>query len=249
MHKIKEVTKKLLIILFWLLLWQTVISLLNKNLLIAMPTPVTTVQSFLRLSGKREFWQAASCSLLRVVAGFCCAVIIGTVCAVISHRFKVFSDFFSPILRLMRAVPVAAFIILVFLWVKRDYIPQLIAFLTALPIMWTSTEKALEGVDKGLLEMSKVMSLSRVNTFRYIIFPSVKPTYSANLITGLGFSWKSGVAAEVICRSKASLGDMLIVSQSSIEYSEVFAITAVIIIFSVVLEGLLKLLLRKEAGK
>lgn len=249
MQKIREVTKKLLIIAFWILLWQVVISLLNKNLLIAMPTPVTTVKAFISLSGEKEFWTAAVYSLLRVVSGFVFAVIIGTVCAVIANRFSLFSHFFSPILRLMRAVPVAAFIILVFLWVEKDYIPQLIAFLTALPIMWISTEQALKSVDGQLLEMSEVMSLSRVNIFKYIIFPSVKPTYSASLITSLGFAWKSGVAAEVICRSKDSLGDMLIVSQSSIEYSAVFAITAVIILFSVLLEAILKFLLRKEVAK
>lgn len=249
MKIIKKLTKKVLIIAFWILLWQLVISLLNKNLLIAMPTPVTTVQAFLTLSRQGEFWLSAMYSLLRVVCGFFCAVVIGTVCAVIAHRFTLFSEFCSPILRLMRAIPVAAFIILVFLWVQKDYIPQLIAFLTVLPIMWSGTEKSLSAVDKNLLEMSKVMGMSRVSTFRYIIFPSVKPSYSANLITGLGFAWKSGVAAEIICRSKASLGDMLLVSQSSVEYSSVFAITAVIIIFSILLEALLKFALRKEVAK
>lgn len=230
-------------------MWQLVISLLNKNLLIAMPTPVTTVKAFLSLSRQGEFWLSAVYSLLRVMAGFACAVIIGTVCAVISYKVKVFSAFFSPILRLMRAIPVAAFIILIFLWVQKDNIPQLIAFLTVLPIMWNSTEESLAVVDKNLLEMSKVMGMSRIKIFRYIIFPSVRPTYSASLITSLGFAWKSGVAAEVICRSRTSLGDMLLVSQSSIEYSEVFAITAVIIIFSVLLEGILKFFLRKEVAK
>lgn len=249
MKKIKEIIKKLLIIVFWLLLWQLIISLLNKNLLIAMPTPVTTVKAFISLSQSGDFWLSAFASLLRVVTGFLCAVIVGTVCAVIANKFGLFSDFCAPILRLMRAIPVAAFIILVFLWVEKDYIPQLIAFLTVLPIMWNSTEKSLSAVDKNLLEMSRVMGLSRGKTFRYIIFPSVRPSYSASLITSLGFAWKSGVAAEVICRSGSSLGDMLIVSQSSVEYSEVFAITAVIIIFSVVLEMLLKLLLRKEVAK
>lgn len=249
MIKFKKLYKKILIIAFWLLLWQVGFSVLNKGLLIAMPTPVTTVKAFISLSGQKEFWLSAVYSLLRVLSGFGAAVALATVCAVISNRFSLFSAFFSPILRLMRAVPVAAFIILVFLWVNKDYIPGLIAFLTVLPIMWMSTERALASVDKGLIEMAKVMELSAADKFRFIVFPSVKQTYTANLITSLGFAWKSGVAAEVICRSRDSLGDMLVVSQSAIEYSSVFAITAVIIIFSVLLEGLLKLALRKEVAK
>ena len=249
MIKYKRIIKKILIVAFWLLAWQIAFSLLNKNLLIAMPTPVTTVQAFISLAGEKEFWLSAAYSLIRIVLGFGCAVIIGTVFAVAANKFSVISAVFSPILRLMRAVPVAAFIILVFLWVSKDYIPQLIAFLTVLPIIWLTTEQALRGVDKGLTEMARVMGLGGFNTFRYIVFPAVLPSYSASLITGLGFAWKSGVAAEVICRSRDSLGDMLVVSQSSVEYSRVFAITAVIIIFSIALEGALKLLIGKGVAK
>lgn len=235
--------------LFWILLWQILAYFANTSLLIAVPTPVSTVGAFLRLCKDSEFWLSAISSLYRVLAGYLLAVAVGTVFAFISERISVVGEFFSPILRLMRAVPVAAFIILVFLWVPDRNIPALIAFLTVLPLIWISCQQALSTVDKSLIEMSKVMGMKKGKIFRYIVFPSIKPVYTASLVTGLGFAWKSGVAAEVISRTEISLGNLLWVGKNAIDYDEVFAVTAVIVIFSIALEQLLGFLLRKEVAK
>ena len=243
-----KTVKKLITVLFWLLLWQIAFDIANKGLLIDIPTPLMTAKAFLRLCKESEFWLSASYSLLRVVIGFLMSVLVGVVMGYLSYRFKIMSDFFSPILRLFRAVPVAAFIILVFLWVDSAFIPQLIAFLTVLPIIWENTEKSLLGVDKSLTEMARVMGMKNTDSFRYIIYPSIKPTLAASLITGLGFAFKSGVAAEVICKSAKSLGELLWVGKTSVSYDEVFAVTAVIIIMSIFLEWIIKKVLKGGAG-
>ena len=52
----------------------------------------------------------------------------------------------------------------------------------------------------------------------------------------------SGIAAEVICRPPESLGNMLASAKNYLETAEVFAITATIILLSLVFEKLLKYL-------
>ena len=245
----KIILKKVLIFLFFVLLWQVVAFFANKNLLIAIPTPLTVAEAFIRLSKNISFYLSAVYSLYRVLIGFLFAVITGTVLAVVSSKIKIIGEIISPVLRLMKAVPVAAFIILVFLWVKEKNIPTLIAFFTVLPIIWDATYNALCSVDKNLIEMATVLGLKRGKIFRFITFPSIMPAYSAALVTGLGFSWKSGVAAEVISRTEMSLGNLLWIGKNAIDYDEVFAVTAVIVIFSVIFEHLLKFTLSKGVAK
>ena len=244
MQKIKNIFKNFLIVVFWLGFWHIAVTLANGGLIIDMPTPVTTLKALIRLSSNTDFWYSAAMSFLRVVLGFLMSVLVGTMGAFLSNKSRFFSSLCSPVLRLMRAVPVAAFIFLVFLWVKTQYIPQLIAFLTVVPLIWENIQKALCSVDKKLLEMAEVLKLSKIKTLVFIIFPSIKPAFSASLITGLGFAWKSAVAAEVICRCANSLGNLLWVGKNSIDYDEVFAVTVVVVVFSVLLETLLKLLLK-----
>ncbi len=249
MKLFKKIILKALIIIFWLALWQAVVGYLNRDLLLPMPTPVSTAQAFVDMADEWQLWESALYSLLRVLEGFLLAVVVGTFLGAVSYQIRAVSALFSPVLRLMRAVPVAAFIILLFLWINKDVIPQLIAFFTVLPIIWATTEKGLCSVDKNLTEMAKVMGLSHYKTFKNIIFPGIKPSYSAALITGLGFAWKSAVAAEIICGTANSLGRALTENQAHFEYSHVFAVTAVIIVFSIVLEWLLKLTIGKEVAK
>ena len=59
-------------------------------------------------------------------------------------------------------------------------------------------------------------------------------------MTGLGFAWKSGIAAEVICRPYGSVGRMLQEAKLYLETPEVFAWTAVVVVLSLILEKLLK---------
>ena len=58
--------------------------------------------------------------------------------------------------------------------------------------------------------------------------------------TGLGLSWKAGIAAEVICRSKHSIGNDIFESKFYLEIKEMFALTAVVILLSVAFDKLLK---------
>lgn len=244
MQKIKNILKKISVVIFWLAFWHIAVTVANGGLIIDMPTPITTLKALVRLSSNANFYFAAAMSFLRVILGFLMSVLVGVLGAFLSNKSKLFSSLCSPVLRLMRAVPVAAFIFLVFLWVKTEYIPQLIAFLTVVPIIWENTQKALCSVDEKLLEMAEVLKLSKTKKLAFIVFPSIKPAFSASLITGLGFAWKSAVAAEVICRCAHSLGNLLWVGKNSIDYDEVFAVTVVVVVFSVLLETLLKLLLK-----
>ena len=68
------------------------------------------------------------------------------------------------------------------------------------------------------------------------------PYFLAACTTGLGFAWKSGIAAEVICRPGLSIGRQLQDAKIYLETPEVFAWTATVVVLSILLEkGLLRL--------
>lgn len=241
----KKILKTAAVILFWLLVWQIAASIANRGLILDIPTPLTTAKALFRLLPQRDFILSVLGSVGRIVLGYIIAAVAGALCAVAAFRFPLFKTLTAPILQIIRAVPVAAFIILVYLWLKEGAIPVFISFLMVFPLVWGNTEAGLEAIDRELIEMARVMELSKKNVLRHIIFPAIFPPIAAALTTGLGFAWKSGVAAEVICRTKDSVGNLLWASKTSVDYDEVFAITVVIVILSVALENVLKLALRR----
>ena len=223
-------------VLFWLIVWQFAAMAVNRGLLIPIPTPVSTVAALGQILTDPASLAAAGLSVVRILAGFLCALLVGTLLAVLCVRFEVVHILTAPLLQLIRAIPVASFTILLFLWVSRSRIPSTISFFTVLPIIWANMESGLRSADRGLLEMARVFGMSDGRIFREILLPGIRPFFAAAVSGGIGFAWKSGVAAEVICRTQDSLGNLLWAGKSSVEYDKVFAVTILIVLLSILVQ-------------
>lgn len=230
--------KTFLIILLWIFVWQIISMAVSKEILV--PSPIKTLTTLLTLVEKASFWSAVGTSMLRILLGFLLSVVFGIIGAVLSYRFGAFRALTSPILTLVRTVPVASFIILALVWIKTNYLPVFISFFTVLPIIWDNVLSGIENTDRYALEAAEVDGAGKWTQIFKIIIPQIIPSFFSALVTGLGFAWKSGIAAEVICHPKNSIGGMLIDAKNYLESPEVFALTATVIILSLLIEKLLR---------
>lgn len=236
----------ILVAVFWVGVWQIVSIAVGQELLV--PAPLVVVQTWLRLAAGVRFWQSTAMSLLRVVLGFTAAVGAGCILAVLTARFPLARRLLSPVLHILRAAPVASFIILAMFWMKSNILPVFIAFVMVLPVVWSNVEKGIQETRKELLEMAQVFHLGWWKTMRCIRIPSVMPYLMAASTTGLGFAWKSGVAAEVLSPPLHSIGKGLQEAKTYLEMPEVFAWTATVVALSIFLEKLL-LFIARRLGK
>lgn len=235
----KKVIKNAAIALFWLALWQLIAAVVGKELLV--PYPRAAFSAFIMLCRTREFWLAVLLSMLRITVGFAAGVAAGFAGALLSCRFKLFKAVASPVLHLVRAVPVASFIILALVWIKSAHLPVFISFLTVLPMVWSNVESGINGIDRKYIEAMRVFGLSSAKILFSVKLPLIMPSLAAAAVNALGFAWKSGVAAEVICRPEGSVGRLLQDAKLYLETPRVFALTAVVAILSLAVEMLIKL--------
>ena len=249
MKQMKEILRRALIGAFWIGIWWAIA--LAVGLPKLLPGPGETALAFARLCGTDTFWRSVGFTLLRVAMGYLLAVAAGVLLAVGCHWVKGLDALLSPLRTVIRATPVSSFILLVWLWLKRAHVPVFISFLMVLPIIWTATQEALGAVDGDLKEMARMYRFSRWKKLRYLYAPSVRPAFMAACMTGLGFAWKSGIAAEVIALTPDSVGKHLSDAKNYLEYPDLFAWTLTVILLSMALEAGLKALARrrKEAGK
>lgn len=245
-NNMRKISLKAGSILLWILLWHILGSLANTKLLFKIPLPLDTLREFLNCLKLPSFWEAVASSLLHILSGFSIAVVLGLICGMLSGNSNIFKTITAPISRLIRSVPVAAFIILAWLWIPSDIIPSFISFLMVFPIIWLQVETGLLSVDNRLVEMAGVMGMTKTEIVKNIKIPTIIPFFRESVITGLGFAWKSGVAAEVICNPTGSIGALLSNAKSNLEYTKVFAVVLTIIILSLVLENIIKFFWRDK---
>ena len=108
--KLIKISKYILLAVFWLSVWHIISSVVAREILV--PSPSRTAEALLSLAETSKFWKAVGASLLRICAGFLMAIAAGSAGAVLSYRFKFFQFVTSPVLTLVRTIPVASFIIL-----------------------------------------------------------------------------------------------------------------------------------------
>lgn len=239
----KRVLKGAAIALFWLAVWQAAAMCARSEILI--PTPARVLQTWAGLVGSAAFWSACLFSLLRILGGFALACLIGVLLGVLCERVPLLGDVFSPVLHVIRATPVISFIILALVWIRTDFVPVFIAFLMVVPILYAAVQTGLRAVDRGLLEMARVFRMKRRKVIGCIYLPTVLPVVLSQGTVGLGFAWKSGIAAEVICLPLLSIGRQLKNAKATIDTPAVFAWTATIILLSLLIEWLVRRLARR----
>lgn len=242
-NKAVKIISVLISAVFWTALWEFLALAVDRELL--LPSPVTTAKRLFELAGTLSFWKTAGMSLLRIAAGFLCGSLAGTLLAVLTAASKIFDTLFSPVGTVIRATPVASFIILALVWLKASNVPSFISFLMVTPIVWNALKTAISDTDRELLETARAYRIGIKKTVTMVYLPSVLPQYAAALITSLGLAWKSGVAAEVLCHPKLSVGTMLYESQIYLETADLFAWTAAVIMLSVIMEKSFDFLLKK----
>ncbi len=220
--------------LFWIAVWQFASMKIDKEVLLA--SPVSTLKALINLCGQSAFWSIIKFSIIRILIGFILALIIGVIIALLSAKIEIFRILFSPLFSVVKAVPVASFIILILLWIKSSNLSICISFLMVLPIIYTNMLQGFLQVDKKLLEMAKVFRMSYGNKILYIYVPQILPYFTAACTTALGLCWKSGVAAEIIGLPNGSIGNRLYESKLYMDTRETFAWTIVIVVISFLVE-------------
>lgn len=113
------------------------------------------------------------------------------------------------------------------------------------PILWSNVAEGLRSADKQLLEAAKIFRFGKKQKLKGIYLPSVKPSFIAGCTTAIGFSWKAGIAAEVLAIPPDSVGYNLYYAKINLEYADLFAWTAAVIIMSFLLEKAVVKLLKK----
>ena len=217
----------------------------NGFLSVILPGPAAVLGTLIQLAGVPSFWQTALLSLVRVLAGLLAGTLLGALTAALTCASRWADVLLSPAVRVIRAVPVVSFILFVLLWTRRGLVPVVVSALMVLPVVWGNVSRGIRETDPRLLEQAGALRFSRLKTVRLVYLPSVRPYFLSAVVTSLGLAWKSGVAAEVLCRPAWAVGTQIVQARDYLETPSLFAWTLVVLLLSLALEKLLSALLNR----
>ncbi|MGH2413053.1 MAG: ABC transporter permease [Microcystaceae cyanobacterium] len=138
-------------------------------------------------------------SLLRVLAGFTTAAVLGISLGILIGWFGIVEDLIFLPLELLRPIPAVAWIPLAILMFPSAEAGMIyITFLGAFFPILISTIRGVEGTDTLLLRVGQSLGAKQWHIFKDIVVPGAMPSIASGLVIGMGNSWFCLVTAEIL---------------------------------------------------
>lgn len=204
MRRLKGLVIPLLVILIWGV--GSSLHLFNDYII---PSPKVVAETTYTLLKSGVLLKNLAVSLERVFLGFIITFIIAFPCAIFVGISKKFKYYVEPVLEFGRHVPPIAVIPMLILWFGIGETSKLaVIFLATFFPVFSSTLNGITNYDKKLLEVGEIFNFSPKDKFFKIILPQAVPSILTGIQLGLGYSWRSLVAAELIAAS-SGIGYMI----------------------------------------
>ena len=197
--------QRILVAAFWLGLWAVLAGTVNQMLL--LPSPLQVFLRITELAVSAQFWKTIGVTILRIMTGIFCAIVFGILLAGLSTRFALLDYLFSPLLTVIQSTPVASFILLVLIWIGRNWVPAVISGMMVLPIILKNLCTGLAEINPQYLQLAKVYQFSKATQLRRIVIPSVMPYFTPAITKSQPFS-SASPAAMPLARSSGFLSSM-----------------------------------------
>lgn len=227
-------------IVFLLIVWWIAYRSVGNDLLV--PPLSDSLKEMLVLLGQGTFWRALVGSLSRALSAFALSFLLAVIFAVIAYLLPWFERFFAPLVSVLRSMPVLAVLLILLSFLNAGQAPIAVAFLSLFPMLYAGVLAALSGVDRHLVDVSRVCGTPVWRRVTAIYLPLSAPYVLKEGAAALSFALKLTVSAEVLANTVKSLGGMMQDAKVYAEISQLFALVAVTFLLGLVLETALGLL-------
>jgi NitT/TauT family transport system permease protein len=209
-----------------------------------IPTPTVVWKQLVALLATKTFYYHIYISMERILIGFTLATITGVIIGVLMGRFRMMTDIFMPYIEILRPIPAVAWIPLAILMFPTEESSIIyITFLGAFFPIVLNTVHGVEQTSEMLVRAARSLGASNRAILWHVVLPGALPSILAGLAIGMGVSWFSLLAGEIIS-GQYGIGYFTWNSYSLVEYPKIIIGMLVIGIL-----GTLSTLLVKQLSK
>lgn len=164
-----------------------------------VPSPTKVWSAFITHLADQEFYIHITVSIRRILIGFGLATVFGILIGTLTGRSRIVRAMVLPYIEIIRPIPAVAWIpMAILMWPTEESSIIYITFLGALFPIILNTIHGVEQTPEVLVRAAKSLGASQLQIFWHVVLPSALPSISAGLAIGMGVSWFSLLAGEII---------------------------------------------------
>jgi len=181
-------------------------ALVTSQGVVGLPTPMAVAKQSVIQAQNGLLWSDALASLGRVFTGFALGIIVAIPVGFLMGWYRIARGIVEPYVQFFRTIPPLAIIPLAIVTMGIDETPKIfVIFLASFLTSVVATNQGVVNVDKTLINAARVLGANDFTIFRRVIVPASLPYIMVGIRIGLGSSWATVVAAELIA-AQSGLG-------------------------------------------
>jgi NitT/TauT family transport system permease protein len=203
------------------------------------PTIEEIAASFVRLTIDGILPHHALETVLRLLAGFGFAAVIGVSIGIAMGRSRLAEDIFLPLVSICAPIPGLAYAPLFLLWFGLGNFASvlLVAFVSMFPVI-LNTWTGVKAVKEIWVRSAQAMGADNKKLFRHVILPGALPFIFTGWRLGLAQAWRILVAVEMLAAVPWGLGWLIFGAREFLNTDVMMAGIAVIAVIGLALEKL-----------
>ena len=171
-----------------------------------LPGPGAVLAAGITLARNGQLLTDSLASLARVLTGFLLGVMIAVPVGFLMGWYKIARGLVEPYVQFFRTIPPLAVIPLAIVTMGIGETPKIfVIFLAAFLSSVVATFQGVVSVDRTLINAARVLGAKDATIFRRVVIPASTPFIMVGVRIGLGSSWATVVAAELIA-AQSGLG-------------------------------------------
>lgn len=164
-----------------------------------VPDPIKVFTAFIAHIQTEIFWTHIGVSMRRILISYSFAVVLGIGMGLVMGRSRIARAFIMPYIEVIRPIPAVAWIPLaILMWPTEESSIIYITFLGALFPIVLNTLHGVEQTPEVLVRAVQSLGARKIDVFRHVVIPAALPSIAAGLAIGMGVSWFSLLAGEII---------------------------------------------------
>lgn len=224
------------LILLWQLLYLASVDWFSWAKPYAVPHPAGVWESFTGLLTDGTLFAAVFGSLLRVLAGFGIAIILGAVLGILILQSNYLETNLKPVILGIQTLPSICWVPFAILWfgLSESAIIFVVIMGSAFGIAM-GIENAVKNVPPLYIKAAQTMGISRRQLYTKVILPAALPALIGSLKQGWSFAWRALMSGEVMSAS-TGLGYTLMIGRDLADINQVMTVMLIIILLGIIID-------------
>lgn len=226
----------ILLIAIWQGFYWVTVDLLEVFKSYSFPSPLGVGERLVELCSDGSLLEATGQSLLRGVAGYAIAVVIGIALGLLMNHFKYLQKNLKPVVLGVQTLPSVCWVPFSILWFGLS--TQAILFVVVMGSAFgiaISVDNAIKNIDPIYVKAAKTMGAGKRQLYWNVILPASLPELVSGLKQGWSFAWRALMSGEVMTTS-IGLGQTLIMGRDLADINQVMLVMLVIVIVGIIID-------------